>query len=38
VNSKGEPTRVGYRVEGTGTASHRVRIAKKGGEVLEKRG
>ena len=38
VNSKGEPTRVGYRIEGTGAATHRVRIAKKGGEVLEKRG
>jgi large subunit ribosomal protein L24 len=38
VTSGGVPTRVGYRIEGTGTATHRVRIAKKGGEILDKRG
>jgi large subunit ribosomal protein L24 len=38
VNSKGEGTRIGYRLETTGTAVHRVRIAKKGGEILDKRG
>jgi large subunit ribosomal protein L24 len=38
VNSRGEATRVGYRIEGSGPTAHRVRIAKKGGEVMEKRG
>ena len=38
VTSGGIPTRVGYRMEGTGTSAHRVRVAKKGGEILEKRG
>lgn len=38
VTSGGVATRVGYRIEGTGTATHRVRIAKKGGEILDKRG
>ena len=38
VTSGGVATRVGYRVEGSGTSAHRVRIAKKGGEILEKRG
>jgi large subunit ribosomal protein L24 len=37
LTSGGQPTRVGYRVEGTGTSAHRVRIAKKTGEPLEKR-
>ena len=37
VTSGGVPTRVGYRIEGSGSA-HRVRMAKKGGEILEKRG
>ena len=38
MTSGGVPTRVGYRVEGTGASAHRVRVAKKGGEVLDKRG
>src|SRR5436309_8838222 len=38
LTSGGVATRVGYRIEGTGTATHRVRIAKKGGEILDKRG
>ncbi len=37
VTSGGQATRVGYRVEGTGTATRRVRIAKKGGEILDKK-
>jgi large subunit ribosomal protein L24 len=38
MNSRGEATRIGYRIEGTGAGAHRVRIAKKGGEVLDKKG
>jgi large subunit ribosomal protein L24 len=38
VTSGGLATRVGYRIEGSGTTVHRVRIAKKGGEILDKRG
>src|SRR5436305_5904782 len=38
LTSGGVATRVGYRIEGTGTSTHRVRIAKKGGEILDKRG
>ena len=38
VNSAGDATRIGYRVEGSGAGAHRVRIARKGGEVLDKRG
>ncbi len=38
VTSGGVATRVGYRMEGVGTATHRVRYAKKGGEILDKRG
>ena len=38
VTSGGVATRVGYRIEGSGPTAHRVRIAKKGGEILEKRG
>ena len=37
LTSGGQPSRVGYKVEGTGTAARRVRIAKKTGEILEKR-
>ena len=37
LTSGGQASRVGYKVEGTGAAAHRVRIAKKTGEVLEKR-
>jgi len=38
LTSGGVPSRVGYRVEGTGTAQRRVRIAKKSGEPLDKKG
>ena len=37
VTSGGIATRVGYRMESTGTATRRVRIAKKGGEILDKK-
>src|SRR6202035_2292375 len=37
LTSGGVPTRVGYRIEGTGTASRRVRYARKGGEILDKK-
>ncbi|HYL36515.1 MAG TPA: 50S ribosomal protein L24 [Bryobacteraceae bacterium] len=37
LTSGGVPSRVGYRVEGSGTSAHRVRFAKKSGEVLDKR-
>ena len=37
LTSGGVPTRVGYKVEQSGTSTRRVRIAKKTGEVLEKR-
>ncbi len=36
--SGGVATRVGYRTETSGTATRRVRIARKGGEVLDKKG
>ena len=38
VTSGGVATRIGYKVEHTGTATRRTRVAKKGGEVLDKRG
>jgi large subunit ribosomal protein L24 len=38
VTSGGVATRVGYRLEGTGAATRRVRIARKGGETLDKKG
>jgi large subunit ribosomal protein L24 len=37
LTSGGQPTRVGFKMEGAGASAHRVRIAKKTGEVLEKR-
>ena len=37
VTSGGVATRVGYRMESTGTATRRVRIAKKTGEILDKK-
>ena len=37
LTSGGVPTRVGYRIEGTGTSSRRVRYARKGGEILDKK-
>jgi large subunit ribosomal protein L24 len=38
LTSGGVPTRVGFRMEGSGPTARRVRIAKKGGEILDKRG
>jgi large subunit ribosomal protein L24 len=37
MTSGGVATRVGYRMEQTGTVTRRVRIAKKGGEILDKK-
>ena len=37
VTSGGVATRVGYRMETTGNVTRRVRIAKKGGELLDKK-
>jgi large subunit ribosomal protein L24 len=37
VTSGGVATRVGYRTENTGTVTRRVRIAKKNGEILDKK-
>jgi large subunit ribosomal protein L24 len=37
LTSGGQATRVGYKMEGSGASAHRVRIAKKTGELLEKR-
>jgi len=37
LTSGGQPSRVGFRTEGSGAAARRVRIAKKTGEILEKR-
>ncbi len=37
VTSGGVATRIGYRMEQTGTTTRRVRIAKKGGEILDKK-
>jgi large subunit ribosomal protein L24 len=33
----GIPTRIGYKLESTGGSTRRVRIARKGGETLDKR-
>jgi large subunit ribosomal protein L24 len=38
VTSGGVATRIGYRLEGSGATTRRVRIARKGGEVLDKKG
>jgi large subunit ribosomal protein L24 len=38
VTSGGVATRIGYRVETSGAVTRRVRIAKKGGEMLDKKG
>ena len=38
VTSGGQATRVGYRTEGAGAATRRVRIARKTGEILDKKG
>jgi large subunit ribosomal protein L24 len=37
VTSGGVATRIGYRMEQTGAVVRRVRIAKKGGEILDKK-
>lgn len=37
LTSGGVPTRAGYRVEGTGASTRRVRYARKGGEILDKK-
>jgi large subunit ribosomal protein L24 len=37
VTSGGVATRIGYRMEGSGATVRRVRIAKKGGEILDKK-
>ena len=37
VTSGGVATRIGYRVEQTGAVVRRVRFAKKGGEILDKK-
>jgi large subunit ribosomal protein L24 len=37
VTSGGVATRVGYKVEGVGASARRVRIARKGGEILDKK-
>ena len=37
LTSGGVATRVGYRMETSGTATRRVRIARKGGEILDKK-
>jgi large subunit ribosomal protein L24 len=36
VTSGGVATRIGYRIEGTGASKRHVRVAKKGGEILDK--
>jgi large subunit ribosomal protein L24 len=38
VTSGGVATRVGFRIESSGTVVRRVRVAKKGGETLDKKG
>jgi len=38
LTSGGVPSRVGYKLEGSGTVMHQVRVAKKTGEPLDKRG
>jgi large subunit ribosomal protein L24 len=37
LTSGGVPSRVGYKMEGSGTSERRVRIAKKSGEPIDKR-
>jgi large subunit ribosomal protein L24 len=37
LTSGGVATRVGYRVDGTGASARRVRYARKGGEILDKK-
>jgi large subunit ribosomal protein L24 len=37
LTSGGVPTRVGYRVEGSGASSRRVRYSRKSGEIMDKK-
>lgn len=37
LTAGGVPTRVGYKIETTGTVTRRVRVARKGGEELDKK-
>jgi large subunit ribosomal protein L24 len=37
LTSGGVPSRIGYKLEGSGPSARRVRVAKKSGETLEKR-
>ncbi|HEV2690571.1 MAG TPA: 50S ribosomal protein L24 [Bryobacteraceae bacterium] len=37
LTSGGQTSRIGYKVEGTGTSTRRVRVARKTGEPLDKR-
>ncbi len=37
LTAGGIPTRIGYKLEGTGGSVRRVRIARKGGETLDKK-
>ena len=37
LTSGGVPSRIGYKVEGTGLSARRVRIARKSGEPLDKK-
>jgi len=37
LTSGGVPSRIGYKVEGSGVSERRVRIAKKSGEQIDKR-
>jgi large subunit ribosomal protein L24 len=38
LTSGGIPSRIGYKLEGTGVSARRVRIARKSGEPLDKKG
>jgi large subunit ribosomal protein L24 len=38
VTSGGVATRIGYRMEGSGVTTRRVRVARKGGEILDRKG
>jgi large subunit ribosomal protein L24 len=38
LTSGGVPTRISYKIEGTGVSARRVRVARKTGEPLDKRG
>jgi large subunit ribosomal protein L24 len=37
LTSGGVPSRIGYKLEGEGTSAHRSRIARKTGELLDKK-